>query len=381
MFDDDMDRNNTFFMNEALRCAKKATGWTNPHPMVGAVIVKNGKIIASGYHRRFGADHAEMDALKHAKADVTDATMYVTLEPCHLPYDLHGERMPCTDVIRQAGIRTVHIAMLDSNPEVAGKGREVLEQRGTETTLGMLGGKALQINEAYHHFMTRHRPFIASTFSASLDGKLATHTGDSKWITNERARAYSRGLRAQYQAIVVGIHTVIRDDPHLGARMKGKKDPIRIILDSKLVIPPTSQILRDNRVIIATTHRANKHAAIMLKKRGVTVLEFDSDMIPLDLLIQELTKRKIVSVLVEGGGTVHGSFFDRGLIDKVYAFHSPILIGGRSAVSAIEGDGSPTITKAIHLTDIRRKQIHDSMLTTGYPVAGFSSPAEAFFIS
>lgn len=353
-------------MNEALKCAKKGAGWTNPHPMVGAVIVRNGTIIASGYHRRFGADHAEMDALKHAKADVTNATMYVTLEPCHLPYDLHGKRMPCTDVIRQSGIQTVHIAMLDSNPEVAGRGRDVLEQRGTKTTLGILGEKALQLNETYHHFMTRGRPLIASTFSASLDGKIATRTGDAKWITDERSRAYSRGLRAQYQAILVGIQTVIRDNPHLGARLKGKNDPLRIILDSKLRIPPDSHVLRDTQVIIVTTSRANARRATALKKRGVTLLEFDGDTIPLDLLIKELTQRKIISVLVEGGASVHGSFFDSRLVDKVYAFHAPLVIGGRDAVPAIGGSGVGTIAKARRLTRISRKYFDTTILTIGY---------------
>lgn len=354
-------------MRLALKLAKKGLGWTNPHPMVGAIVVKDEKIIAKGYHHRFGEDHAEMDALKNATADdVKGATMYVTLEPCHLPYDLHGARVPCTEVIRQAGISTVHIAMLDSNPEVAGNGKKELEKMGVKTTLGILAKEAHKLNEAYHHFMRKKRSFIVSTFSASLDGKIATKTGDSQWITNEKSRAYNHELRAQYQAILVGIGTVLKDNPHLGARIKGRKDPIRIILDSTLKIPLKAQVLRDQNVIIATTKKADKEKVESLRKMGINVLQFESDKIPLKSLMDELTKLKIISVFIEGGGTVHGSFFDMKLVDKVYAFYGPIIIGGENAISAIRGQGTKTLKQALHLKDVQIKRFDDDFLIIGY---------------
>lgn len=354
------------YMQESLKLAKRGMGWTNPHPMVGTVIVKNGKIVARGHHRRFGTNHAEMDAIKHATDDVRGATMYVTVEPCHLPYDLSGPQIPCAKIIKRAGIKKVHIAMLDSNPKVAGRGRQALEKADVATTLGLLQEKASTLNEAYHHFMTKRRPFVAITFSASLDGKIATETGDSKWITNDKARSFARNLRSQYQAILVGINTILRDDPHLGVRIKGKKNPIRIILDSSLKIPVSSQILRDNNVLIATTIKANKQKKIKLKKRGISIVTFNNESIPLKELLQELAKKKIISILVEGGGKVLGSFFDEKLIDKVYAFHSPMLIGGERSVNAIGGTGIKSIKEVIRLIDVTYRRFDNNLLTIGY---------------
>ncbi|MBI4991236.1 bifunctional diaminohydroxyphosphoribosylaminopyrimidine deaminase/5-amino-6-(5-phosphoribosylamino)uracil reductase RibD [Candidatus Gottesmanbacteria bacterium] len=355
-----------YFMKIALRLAKRATGWTNPHPLVGAVVIKKGKIIALGYHRRFGADHAEMDALKHVREDTKGAMMYVTMEPCHLPYDLCGPRKPCVEVLREAGISTVHIAMLDSNPEVSGRGKALLEKAGISTTIGCLADEALRLNEPYHHFMTRGNPFVAVTFSVSLDGKIATRTGDSKWITNLQARNFARRLRSQYQAILVGINTILRDDPHLGIRVKGKKDPLRIVLDSTLKIPLTSQVLRDNNVLIATTKNANKEKIKALMDKGITVLTFDDQKIPLSNLLTEFKKLKIISVLVEGGGSVLGSFLDVRLVDKVYAFQAPIIIGGKKAVSAIKGEGVATINDALRLKNVTFRRFDDNLLTVGY---------------
>lgn len=357
-----------YFLKEALKLAKKGMGWTNPHPMVGAIVVIKGKIIATGYHRRFGEDHAEMHALKHAAEDVRGGTMYVTLEPCHLPYDLHGQRKPCTEVIRESGIKTVHIAMLDSNPEVAGRGREMLEKVGVKTALGIMGSEAIKLNEAYHHFMTQNRPFIVCTFSASLDGKIATHTGDSKWITNEKARQFARKLRSEYQAILVGINTILQDNPHLGVRIKGKKDPLRIILDPSLKIPLESLVLRDGNVLIITSSRHNKQKLAQLMQKGIQVLVLSGDQISISELLLKLRERKIVSVLVEGGGKTIGSFVDSRLIDKVYAFFAPIFIGGEQAISAIRGKGISKINQAITLDKISYKKLGNNQLIIGYPI-------------
>jgi len=362
----DFSQKDKFFMREALKLAKKGMSWTNPHPMVGAIIVKEGEIIAQGYHHKFGDEHAEADAIMDVTTDLRGGTMYVTLEPCHLPYDLHGKRIPCYEHIRQSGIRKVHIAMLDSNPEVSGKGKMMLEKAGISTTLGCMEQQALELNEVYHHFMTKNRPFVAVTFSVSLDGKIATRTGDSKWITNEQARTYAHKLRGHYQAILVGINTILKDDPHLGTRIKGKKDPLRIILDSTLKIQLTSQVLRDTNVLIATTTKANKEKMKVLINMGISVIVFNTPSIPLLGLLEEFKKRKIISVLVEGGGRILGSFVDAKLVDKVYAFHAPILIGGEKGVTAIGGEGARKITKAIKLKNIRYKQFGDNMLTYGY---------------
>jgi diaminohydroxyphosphoribosylaminopyrimidine deaminase/5-amino-6-(5-phosphoribosylamino)uracil reductase len=355
-----------FFMKEALKLAKKGMSWTNPHPMVGAIIVKGEKIIAQGYHHRFGDEHAEADAIiKATSKDLRGATMYVTLEPCHLPYDLHGKRIPCYEYIRHSGIKKVHIAMLDSNPEVSGRGKALLEKAGITTTLGIMNKEALKLNETYHHFMTKGRPFVAITFSVSLDGKIATRTGDSKWISSEKARKYSRTLRSHYQSILVGINTVLKDKPHLGARIKGRKDPLRIILDSTLKIPLTSQVLRDDNIIIAATANANQNKIKALSKRGIQIIIFNNDLIPLPELLQKLKERKIISVLVEGGGKVLGSFIDEKLVDKVYAFYAPILIGGEKAVSAISGKGSLTIKDALKLEQVNVKHFGNTTLTVG----------------
>lgn len=355
-----------FFMQKALKLAKRGLSWTNPHPLVGAVIVKENKIIAEGYHHRFGVEHAETDAIKKiTNEELRGATMYVTLEPCHLPYDLYGKRIPCYEEILKSGIKKVHIAMLDSNPEVSGRGKVLLEKAGIKTTFGLMNQEALELNEAYHFFMTKDRPFVAITFSVSLDGKIATHTGDSKWITNELARKYSRNFRSKYQAIIVGINTVLKDDPHLGVRIKGKKDPIRIILDSTLKIPLTSQVLRDNNVIIATTTNADKNKLKLLTEKEIQIIVFDNDQIPIPELLEELKKRKIISVYVEGGGKVLGSFIDAKLVDKVYAFHAPIIIGGEKAVSAIQGNGRSIIDNALKLNNVIVKKIGNNILTIG----------------
>ncbi len=355
-----------FFMREALKLAKKGMSWTNPHPMVGAIIVKEEKIIAQGYHHRFGDEHAEADAIKNTTPQaLRGSTMYVSLEPCHLQYDLHGKRIPCYEYIRRSGIKKVHIAMLDSNPKVSGRGKTMLEKTRIITTFGCMNKEALELNEAYHHFMTKGRPFVAITFSVSLDGKIATYTGDSKWISNEKARKYSRQLRSHYQAILVGINTVLKDDPHLGTRIKGKKDPIRIVLDSTLKIPLESQVLRDTNVLIATTTKASKEKLKILTARGIPVVVFNTSLIPLPDLLEEFKKRKIISILVEGGGKILGSFIDAKLVDKVYTFHSPILIGGEKGISAIQGRGHPTIKDSLRLKKITRKNIGDNLLTTG----------------
>lgn len=325
-----------FFMQKALRLAKKGLSWTLPNPMVGAVLVRDGKVIGKGYHHKVGEPHAEIEAMRQGRISYKGATLYVNLEPC----SHYGKTPPCADAIIKAGIKRVVCCTLDPNPKVAGKGIEKLKQAGVDATVGVLEKEAKKQNAAFFTFHTKKRPFVAIKFAASLDGKIATKTGDSKWITNEKAREYARKLRGEYQAILVGINTVLKDDPHLGTRIKGLKDPIRIILDPHSKIPNKAQVLRDKNVIII------------------------NEQITMSHLLEILKEKEIISVLVEGGGKVIGSFVDAKLVDKVYTFHAPIIIGGEGAIS-VSGVGAQTVQEALHLKNITRKIFNDNQLLIG----------------
>lgn len=353
--------NDIFFLKETLKLAKKGLSWTNPNPMVGAVIVRNGHEIGQGFHHKAGHPHAEIEALNNATEDPKDATLYVNLEPC----SNHGRTPPCTEAIIKSGIKKVVCATLDPNPENHSQGLAKLQKAGIQVTTGVLEDEARKLNEAFFTFHEKKRPFVAIKFAASLDGKIGTRTGDSKWITNEGARKYARSLRANYQAILVGINTILADNPHLGVRIKGKKDPLRIILDPQLQIPTNALVLRDRNVIIATTTRAEKQKKKHLEDKGFTVLSFDSKYIEIKKLLSTLKEREIISVLVEGGGKTLGHFIDAKVVDKVYAFHAPIIIGGKQAIG-ISGKGAATIQDALKLKDISYKKFADNLLTVGY---------------
>ena len=349
-------------MDETLKLAKRATGWTNPNPMVGAVIVKDGKVIGRGYHHKASSPHAEIEALRAAGTNAAGATLYVNLEPCAH----HGRTPPCTDAIIASGISRVVCATVDPNPRVSGQGIKQLRAAGINVTIGPRLAEAQKLNEAFLTFHEKQRPFIVLKFAASLDGKLASRTGDSKWITNETARTYARKLRAEYQAVLVGINTVLSDNPQLGARQPGKKDPLRVIVDSRLQIPLDSQVLRDDNVLVATTAGAPGGKKQQLRQRGIQVLAFPGKTVPVKKLLAALAKQEIISVLVEGGGGILGSFIDAGAVDKVYAFYAPLLIGGAKAVS-IQGEGAKTIQTALRLRDTSFKHFQDNFLVSGYP--------------
>ena len=351
-----------FFLREALRLARYGEGWTNPNPMVGAAIVKGGKIIGKGYHTRVGAPHAEIEAFRDAKRNVKGATLYINLEPC----SFQGRTPPCVPAIIAAGIKEVVFCTLDPNKKVHGRGAKALRKGGIRVSVGSLAKEARALNEAFFTLHEKKRPFVALKFAASLDGKMATATGDSKWITNEAARAFSRSLRGKDQAIPVGINAVLRDDPHLGARGRGARDPLRIILDSHLRIPLNAKALRDKNVLLATTLRASAKKRAALEKRGIPLHVFKGRRIsPRDLLAL-LTKKEIVSVLVEGGGEVLGSFIDARIVDKVYAFYAPILIGGDSGIG---GKGANTVKRALRFKEISTKRFGDNILVVGSAVA------------
>lgn len=348
-------------MKQALSLAKKGVGWTNPNPMVGAVIVKNRTVIGKGYHHRVGFPHAEIEALKAAKLSVKDATLYCNLEPC-----VHHERTPpCTNAIIQSGIKRVVYAISDPNPKVRKKSKMLLKNAGITVAERILEGEARKLNEAFFTFHEKKRPFIAIKFAASLDGKIATRTGNSQWITNEKSRIYARNLRAAYQAICVGVNTVIKDDPHLGVREKGSRDPLRIILDPSLKIPLDAKVLRDRNVLIVTTKKAKNEKKHQLAEKEISCILFD-ETISLSNLMDELYKREVVSLLVEGGGETLGHFVDERLVDKIYIFLAPIIIGGKTAISSVQGKGAKNITSALRLKDTKQYALDGDYLIVGY---------------
>ncbi len=351
------------FIRETLRLAGKGKGWTNPNPMVGAVIVKDGRIIGKGWHCKAGAAHAESEAIKSSKESPAGATLYINLEPC----SHFGRTPPCVDEIIRSKITRVVCSVLDPNPKVNGKGIAKLKAAGIDVAVGILEDEARLLNEAFFNFHILKRPFVALKFAASLDGKIASKTGDSKWITNEKARRFSRELRGEYQAILIGANTAATDDPHLGARIKNRKDPLKIVLDHNLKIPLESQLLRDANVLIVTTSLAAAEKIDVLRQKGTSVLVFDDGEIPLKDLLGYLKKREIISVLVEGGGDTIGRFVDEKLFDKVYAFYSPIIIGGKEAVNPVGGRGVNFIKEAARLNKITVKKFDDNLLITGYP--------------
>ncbi|MCR4281215.1 MAG: bifunctional diaminohydroxyphosphoribosylaminopyrimidine deaminase/5-amino-6-(5-phosphoribosylamino)uracil reductase RibD [Candidatus Kaiserbacteria bacterium] len=352
----------TAYLKLALRLAKNGLGKTFPNPMVGAVVVRRGRIVGRGYHRKAGLPHAEIEALRMAGKRAEGATLYVTLEPC----SHWGRTPPCVPEIVKAKVARVVCCSQDPNTKVCGRGIRALRRAGIEVSVGALSAEAETLNEGFFSFHKNGRPFVAIKFASSLDGKIAARSGDSRWITNEEAREYARKLRRNYQAILVGINTVLHDDPHLGLRIKSVPDPLRIILDSTLRIPLGCKVLRDNNVVIFTTRRANKKKRKELMGKGISVVVCPGDVISLPFVMKELARREIISVFVEGGGEVLGSFVDEKLVDKVYAFHAPILIGGETAVSAVSGKGAGSIRESLRLKNVVRKTFGDNILISGY---------------
>jgi len=360
------------YMERALSLARLAIGSTSPNPAVGAVIARDGVIIGEGYTRPPGSAHAEVVALEQAGEQGRGATMYVTLEPCcHF-----GRTPPCTQAIIEAGISEVHIATLDPNPLVLGKGKVMLEGAGINIFLGEHEEEARELNEAYSKFITTGLPFVTVKFAMSLDGKIATRTGESKWISGEQSREYVHQLRRAVDAIMVGVNTVIADDPRLTARdgLEGgeRKNPIRVIVDSKARTPPTAQVFKQpGKIIVATTPAAPSAQMKRLKEAGAEVLELppfspDEGLVDLEELLAELGRREVISVLVEGGGTLLGSVFEGGVVDKVVAFIAPVIIGGEEARLAVGGEGAERIAQAIRLSRVRVERVGDDVMITGY---------------
>jgi len=355
------------FMRRALELAKRGEGWTNPNPLVGAVIVKDGRIVGEGYHERFGGPHAEAVALEAAGEEAEGSDLYVNLEPC-----VHwGKTPPCVERIISAKVKRVIVATRDPNPLVNGKGIARLQEAGIEVALGILEEEAERLNEPFFKFITTGRPLVVLKLALSLDGKIATRSGDSKWISNERSRELVHRLRNRYMAVLVGINTVLKDDPRLTARLEGlrTKDPLRVILDSRGRLPLEARVLNldsEAPTVVATTELMPKKKEEALLSRGAIVWRFaaQDDKVDLDELWKRLGEEGIDSLLVEGGATVATSFIEAGLVDKLIFFIAPKIIGG--AGITIGGEGVARIAEARQLRDISVRMLDGDVVYEGY---------------
>jgi diaminohydroxyphosphoribosylaminopyrimidine deaminase/5-amino-6-(5-phosphoribosylamino)uracil reductase len=362
--------NDEHWMRRALRLAEKGRGRTSPNPMVGAVLVKNGKLIAEGFHAKAGGAHAEVVAIERARNEAADSTLYLNLEPCtHV-----GKTPPCAPLVVQAGIKRAVIGMKDPNPLVQGRGVEILQHSGIEVTLGVLEEECLRLNEAFSKYINNKEPFVILKVATTLDGRIATREGESKWISNEDSRRVVYRLRDGVDGVIVGIGTVLKDDPRLTARIPKGRDPYRVILDSSLRIPEDAQVLHEpfSKTIIAATEKVPVDKMERLHKRGVQVLQLDSDKGRVNLvsLLRHLGEMGMMSLLVEGGSQVNGSFLDQGLIDKILFFLGPKLLGDPQALGIFGGKGSSDLQRAVSLRDLRTKKIGEDLLVEGYVVKG-----------
>ena len=414
------------YMRQALQLAKKGEGHTSPNPMVGCVVVKDGRVIATGYHEAYGGFHAERNALLHCQENPEGAALYVTLEPCcH-----HGKTPPCTDIIMEKKIRKVYVGCLDSNPKVAGKGIQILQSHGISVETGILEQECRALNEVFFHYMEHQTPFLAMKYAMTLDGKIACESGDSKWVTGEEALTYVQRLRSRYRGIMAGIGTVLADDPLLNCRMEGGRHPVRIICDSKLRIPLDSQIVR-TAPQYETILAYNEQAALKWRMQGqptpespasaktgdagtlpndasqntasarewarqaledtkqalqqhsVTLLEIPLQAAPaqlaslqpmqaaapaqldLHVLLRQLASRKIDGILLEGGGELNASALTSHLVQRIYAFVAPKLVAGANAKSPVEGIGIPKMADALCLQQIETAQLGQDLCITG----------------
>jgi len=358
-------------MEQALSLAKLALGQVSPNPAVGAVVVKNDIVVGQGYTQPPGSWHAEVVALKQAGKETQGGVMYVTLEPCcH-----YGRTPPCTQAIIAADIAEVHLAVLDANPLVSGRGKDELEKEGIKVYLGEHEEEAKKVNEAYTKFITTGMPFVTAKFAISLDGKIATRSGDSKWISGDEARKYVHNLRYTSDAIMAGVNTVLVDDPRLTARSCGgrggtaRKQPLRVIVDGKGRTPLTAQLFSEpGRTLLALGKFVTPEEKAAFAQVGAELLELPSEGGRVDLgeLLKALGEREITSVLVEGGGILLGSLFDGKLVDKVIAFITPIIIGGKEAKTAVSGKGVDKVVDSLKLRHVSLEKLGEDLMVSGY---------------
>ena len=355
------------FMRKALDMAKHAKGRTSPNPMVGAVIVQDGHIVAAGWHREAGTPHAEIHALRMAGELARDAVLYVTMEPCAH----YGRTGPCAKAVVEAGIRRVVVAMQDPNPLVAGRGLAILREAGIQVECGVLEPEARRLNEVFLKWITTGMPFVTMKTAMTLDGKIATAAGDSQWITNEASRRRVHEWRDTQDGILVGIHTVLKDNPSLTTRLQNRKgkNPTRIVLDSRARTPLDSKVVTDGqaKTIVAVTACAPRENVGALQAAGADVLVAgDGPQVDLQELLRQLGKREICSLFVEGGAQVNFSFLQAGLVDKFHAFIAPKIVGGREALSPVGGEGIRKLSDAVELTELEMESLEGDILISGY---------------
>jgi diaminohydroxyphosphoribosylaminopyrimidine deaminase/5-amino-6-(5-phosphoribosylamino)uracil reductase len=334
--------------------------------MVGAVLVKRGKVVAEGYHARAGERHAEIVAIEKAGERARGSTLYLNLEPC----THYGKTPPCAPAVIEAGVRKVIVGMEDPNPLVKGRGIVRLKQAGLDVRVGILEKECNRLNEAFCKYIVQHEPFVILKVAATLDGKLATRNGESQWITGEMSRRFVHRLRDQVDGVIVGIGTVLKDDPMLTARVKGGRDPYRIIFDSRLRVPENAKVidLLPSKTIVATTEMGSPDKIERLRKKGVRILISDSKSGKVDLksALLKLGEMGMMSLLLEGGSQLSGSFLDQRLIDKILLFLSPKLIGDPEAPGIFGGLGVAHLNEAIPLRDLKVRKAGDDILVEGY---------------
>lgn len=358
---------NEFYMSKALDIAEKGRGKVSPNPLVGAIIVKENRIISEGYHECCGHAHAEVNAFQNATENVEGATMYVTLEPC----SHYGKTPPCADKIIEKKISKVVIGTLDPNPLVAGRGVLKLKNAGIKVEVGVLEEKCKKKNEIFIKYIVEKKPFIIMKVGMSLDGKIATKNGESRWITGETSRGEVHKLRNEVSGIMVGVNTIIKDDPELTCRIENGRNPIRIIVDSTLRIPKNSRIVNTsnkNKTIIVTTNKAKEKDKIELIDKGIEIIEVNNKNGRVDLneLCSRIGEKGIDSVLLEGGGELNYSALRAGIVDKVMVYIAPKIIGGNLAKGPVLGEGISSLKDAFSLNSLSTKVVGDDILIEGY---------------
>lgn len=361
--------NDRTMMKRALRLAAKGRGRTSPNPMVGAVVVREGEVVGEGYHEEYGGPHAEVNALRRAGEAARGATVYVTLEPCNH----HGKTPPCTDALLKAGVERVIVGMRDPNPHVEGYGGDFLHRRGMTVSLGLLEQECRELNQAFIKYITRGLPYVVVKAAATLDGRIATRAGDSRWISNERSRAFVHELRCAADAILIGIGTALADDPLLTARPSTKipcRQPVRVVLDRELRISPVSQIVKTASsvpALVVCGEEASPEREKVLRTAGVDILRIPErdGRLRLGRLLEELGKRQVTNLLVEGGGRVIGEFIERRFVDEFHFFYAPKILCDPEGTPLAGGNPKERMSEAHRVYDLKTRRFGGDVLISG----------------
>jgi diaminohydroxyphosphoribosylaminopyrimidine deaminase/5-amino-6-(5-phosphoribosylamino)uracil reductase len=363
--------NDEYYMQMALQLAAQGRGYTSPNPLVGAVVVQNQSVVGQGFHQFAGGPHAEVRAIEAAGSASRGATLYVNLEPCNHS----GRTPPCTLKILNAGLKRVVIGMRDPNPRVMGGGGEFLKAMGVDVTFGVCEEAAQELNEVFIKYIRSDRPFVIAKCAATMDGQIATRSGDSKWVTGEAARAFVHEMRHAADAIMVGAGTIAADDPLLTTRLMGRpsKDPVRIVLDSRLRTAPTARVLNHSspaETILVAGRGAPAPARARIKMKGVRVIEAETrdGRIDLERLMFQLAKMGVTSILIEGGSQVLGSAFRAGIVDKACFFYAPLISAGDDGRPICSGPGPEKMQDCLRLDRIRTRRFGDDVMVEGYVV-------------